>query len=137
MNRKGTGRPWGRRRTDNKTKSQPSDQGSFHRRNFRIVAAPLLFIFSVLRTIAFQLWIVLGILVCKGSAIAGRNQRSAGYRPQRDAEIGVNMTSKAQRSPGPVDPMLATQKHHHRKAFEYISKALKIDEEDGRFQCFR
>ncbi|KAL4238170.1 hypothetical protein ACF0H5_002882 [Mactra antiquata] len=41
------------------------------------------------------------------------------------------MTSKA-RSPGPADPLLVTQKHHHRKAFEYISKALKIDEEDGR-----
>ena len=32
--------------------------------------------------------------------------------------------------PGPGDPLLARQKHHHRKAFEYISKALKIDEEN-------
>ncbi|XP_039758041.1 spastin isoform X3 [Pararge aegeria] len=31
---------------------------------------------------------------------------------------------------GPGDPLLAKQKHHHRKAFEYISKALKIDEEN-------
>jgi hypothetical protein len=36
------------------------------------------------------------------------------------------------RSPGPGagDPALAKQKHHHRRAFEYISKALKIDEEN-------
>ena len=33
-------------------------------------------------------------------------------------------------NPGPGDPLLAKQKHHHRKAFEYISKALKIDEEN-------
>jgi hypothetical protein len=26
--------------------------------------------------------------------------------------------------------MLAKQKHHHRKAFEYISQALRIDEEN-------
>ena len=32
--------------------------------------------------------------------------------------------------PGPAEPVLAKQKHHHRKAFEYISKALKLDEED-------
>ncbi|XP_055698776.1 spastin isoform X3 [Phlebotomus papatasi] len=32
--------------------------------------------------------------------------------------------------PGPGDPLLAKQKHHHRRAFEYISKALKIDEEN-------
>ena len=31
----------------------------------------------------------------------------------------------------PGAPVLAQQKHHHRKAFEYISKALKLDE-DGR-----
>lgn len=36
--------------------------------------------------------------------------------------------------PGPGDPLLAKQKHHHRRAFEYISKALKIDEEnEGKF----
>lgn len=130
MNRKGSGRPWGRRRTDNKTKSQQTENGTFHRRNFRIVAAPVLLIFSVLRIIAIQLWIVLGILVCKGSALTQR----AGYRPQRDAESGVSMTSRPHRSPGPADPLLAAQKHHHRKAFEYISKALKIDEEDGMLQ---
>lgn len=32
--------------------------------------------------------------------------------------------------PGPADPLLAKQKHHHRRAFECISKALKIDEEN-------
>jgi hypothetical protein len=133
MNRKGPGRPWGRKRAENKSKAKPIDHGGFHRRNFRIIAAPLLFIFSVLRTIAFQLWVVLGIIACKGSAIRGISQQRAGYRPQRDAEVGISMSSKAQRSPGPVDPMIATQKHHHRKAFEYISKALKIDEEDGKF----
>ena len=38
-------------------------------------------------------------------------------------------------SPGPGDPLLAKQKHHHRRAFEYISKALKIDEENEG-KCF-
>lgn len=32
--------------------------------------------------------------------------------------------------PGPADPLLAKQKHHHRRAFEFISKALKIDEDN-------
>ncbi|CAE1169557.1 SPAST [Acanthosepion pharaonis] len=32
---------------------------------------------------------------------------------------------------GPGEPSLSKQKHHHRKAFEYISKALKIDEEEA------
>lgn len=36
------------------------------------------------------------------------------------------------------ETLLATQKEHHRKAFDFISKALKIDEENtGKFffQC--
>lgn len=37
--------------------------------------------------------------------------------------------------PGPGDPLLAKQKHHHRRAFEYISKALKIDEENEGQLC--
>lgn len=31
--------------------------------------------------------------------------------------------------PGLTDPLLAQQKKHHRKAYEYISKALRIDED--------
>lgn len=46
------------------------------------------------------------------------NKNSAGIAP-----VGGS-------SPGPGDPLLAKQKHHHRRAFEYISKALKIDEEN-------
>lgn len=38
--------------------------------------------------------------------------------------------------PGPGDPLLAKQKHHHRRAFEYISKALKIDEENEGIEKF-
>ncbi len=32
---------------------------------------------------------------------------------------------------GQVDPLLLKMKQHHRKAFEYLCKALKIDEEDA------
>jgi len=36
----------------------------------------------------------------------------------------------------PGAPVLAQQKHHHRKAFEYISKALKLDEDGKGFALF-
>jgi len=44
---------------------------------------------------------------------------------------GPGFYSLNQTGPGLTDPQLARQKHHHRKAFEYISKALRIDEENG------
>jgi len=49
-------------------------------------------------------------------------------------EVQVKMANNMHRrttSAGPGEPALAKQKHHHRKAFEHISKALKIDEEGG------
>ena len=134
MNRRGSGRSWGRKRNDtNRSRGPPRDNssGSFHRRNFRIFAGPILFIFSILRTIALQLYVVLGILVCRTSILANRSR--ARTATQGDSECGELMTSpaKSHRSPGAGEPLLASQKHHHRKAFEYISKALKIDEEDA------
>ncbi|XP_052853975.1 spastin isoform X2 [Drosophila gunungcola] len=51
------------------------------------------------------------------------------YRAIQPLEMAANRPGGGY-SPGPGDPLLAKQKHHHRRAFEYISKALKIDEEN-------
>ncbi|XP_017015877.2 spastin isoform X2 [Drosophila takahashii] len=51
------------------------------------------------------------------------------FRPIQPLEMASNRPGGGY-SPGPGDPLLAKQKHHHRRAFEYISKALKIDEEN-------
>ncbi|XP_015037384.2 spastin isoform X2 [Drosophila pseudoobscura] len=52
------------------------------------------------------------------------------YRALQPLEMAGANRSGSGYSPGPGDPLLAKQKHHHRRAFEYISKALKIDEEN-------
>ncbi|XP_017084080.1 spastin isoform X2 [Drosophila eugracilis] len=51
------------------------------------------------------------------------------FRPIQPLEMAASRPGGGY-SPGPGDPLLAKQKHHHRRAFEYISKALKIDEEN-------
>ena len=61
----------------------------------------------------------------KQSDNLGKDQSS----PESVVEMAQS-THKGSPSIGPGEPALAKQKHHHRKAFEYISKALKIDEED-------
>ncbi|XP_026674297.1 spastin isoform X3 [Ceratina calcarata] len=43
---------------------------------------------------------------------------------------GMSQVPRRSIGPGPGDPLLAKQKHHHRRAFEFISKALKIDEDN-------
>ena len=142
MHRKDRGRFGGRKKGDkggrpNRNQGRGHEH-SFHRRNLNLVAAPLLFLFSLLRALAFQLWVVLGIIICRSrSAIPSRGRWRQNPVPISDAESGdpaeLHTSPKmAGRAPGPGEPALASQKHYHRKAFEYISKALKIDEEhDG------
>ncbi|EDV93061.1 spastin isoform X1 [Drosophila grimshawi] len=66
--------------------------------------------------------------------ISGIEQTLAQALPQRQRAIQplemAGNRAGGNYSPGPGDPLLAKQKHHHRRAFEYISKALKIDEEN-------
>lgn len=130
MNRKGNSRFWGKKRTENKRRNNQRERGSFHRRNLDLAAAPLLFILTIIRTIAFQLWVVLGLLICRSrSVLSARCKQGVENESRSDAEIGMSRLNKT--TAGPGAPALASQKHHHRKAFEYISKALKIDEEDS------
>ena len=136
MQRKGPGRFFGKKGKSGKGKGGEKGSESVHRTNFRLAAVPLIFFFNILRILAFQLWVLLS-LVCRVSAHAlpNKSKHTGGDKPQDKnspeslAEMAQSTPSKA--SPvGPGEPALAKQKHHHRKAFEYISKALKIDEED-------
>ncbi|XP_067681387.1 spastin-like isoform X2 [Haliotis asinina] len=132
MHRKGPGSGRGSGRRKGEGRGRPNARGyeSIHSRNFRIVAAPLLFVFALLRTFVYQLWIVVILIACKSRrAIPDRY-----HNRKSDEEEGCLMMSDSPRGKsnvGPGEPALAQQKHHHRKAFEYISKALKLDEEDA------
>lgn len=120
-------------------------QPSIHKRNLYIVSIPLILLFNVLRTFLYQLYIVFKYLYTSTSQLIQRKQATK-QTCQLEAVLGQNSTnsnlinadhietkemSQVPRrtvGPGPGDPLLARQKHHHRKAFEFISKALKIDE---------
>lgn len=127
---------------------------SVHKQNLYIVSFPIILLFNILRSILYQFFIVFKYIFNVSSHFLHHPLR------KRDKHTGENCvnnpsareallttTTSDNRSsavpsvmplpipqqssgPGPGDPMLAKQKHHHRRAFEYISKALKIDEEN-------
>ncbi|XP_076235240.1 spastin isoform X3 [Calliopsis andreniformis] len=125
-------------------------QPSVHKRNLYIVSFPLILLFNVLRTLLYQLFVVFKYLYTSTSQLIQRRQASKQACQlevvvgQKSVEIlNNNLTNVVQtdsegmsqlpRRPvghGPGDPQLAKQKHHHRRAFEFISKALKIDEDN-------
>lgn len=122
-------------------------QPSVHKRNLYIVSFPLILLFNVLRTLLYQLFVVFKYLYTSTSQLLQRRQASkqacqleivVGQKPRNGRLINsqqaeVETMSQVPRrpiGPGPADPLLAKQKHHHRRAFEFISKALKIDEDN-------
>ncbi|XP_071649797.1 spastin isoform X3 [Temnothorax longispinosus] len=122
-------------------------QPSVHKRNLYIVSFPLILLFNVLRTLLYQLFVVFKYLYTSTSQLIQRRQASkqtcqleivVGQNPADGRLINGNRIENEVMSqvprrpmgPGPGDPLLAKQKHHHRRAFEFISKALKIDEDN-------
>ncbi|XP_057661177.1 spastin isoform X1 [Diorhabda carinulata] len=107
---------------------------SVHKRNLCIVSFPIIFLFNILRSLLYQFFVILRFVYCSSSTYFVRHQIADCENGERNNCVVVEEVSEMAQAkstgPGPGDPLLAKQKHHHRRAFEYISKALKIDEEN-------
>ncbi|XP_023018141.2 spastin isoform X1 [Leptinotarsa decemlineata] len=107
---------------------------SVHKRNLCIVSFPIIFLFDILRSLLYQIFLILRFVYCSSSKYFVRRQITDCENGERSDSVIVEEISEMAQArtagPGPGDPLLAKQKHHHRRAFEYISKALKIDEEN-------
>ncbi|XP_059475168.1 spastin isoform X3 [Neocloeon triangulifer] len=117
--------------------SDPAD--SVHKKNLYFVSFPVIILFNILRTLIYQLYVIFGYLYSSTSRIVYRPRAGSPVevvipRDHQDddspEEYPAMSLPKQPSGPGPGDPLLAKQKHHHRRAFEYISKALKFDEEN-------
>lgn len=127
---------------------------SVHKQNLFIVSFPIIVLFNILRSVLYHIFIIFKYIFNVSSNYMPIAKRQTNNHPN-SIEINVNSekvqqplnsqvggsdgsgssivmasTRPTATGPGPGDPLLAKQKHHHRRAFEYISKALKIDEEN-------
>lgn len=106
---------------------------SVHKRNLCIVSFPIIFLFNVLRSLLYQIFVILRFIYCSSSTYFVRHRPDNENIESNNSSViveEITMSQVKSTGPGPGDPLLAKQKHHHRRAFEYISKALKIDEEN-------
>lgn len=115
------------------------ERESVHKRNLCIVSYPIIFLFIILRSLLYQIFVILRLIYCSSASLLIRKRSDTiVYTHNVDEHEKCVIVEEPHEmshttryaGPGPGDPLLAKQKHHHRRAFEYISKALKIDEEN-------
>ncbi|XP_018320231.1 spastin [Agrilus planipennis] len=111
------------------------EEANVHKKNLCVVSFPIIFLFNILHGLLYHIFLILRFIYCSSSSYFCKKPKLI-YK--NDASVEENITeenlemahSSRTPCPGPADPLLAKQKHHHRRAFEYISRALKIDEEN-------
>ncbi|XP_006813422.1 spastin-like [Saccoglossus kowalevskii] len=108
---------------------------SVHRRNLKLISYPLIFLFNLIRTILLHINLVLCYAYEKSHSLHLRSKMAAPRNQTANVpftENSVPYTGAACKTDsGLPEPTMTQQRHHHKKAFDYLSKALKIDEEDA------
>lgn len=117
-----------------------TEKDSVHEKNLHLASVPLVFVFNILRSIIYMLYVIFRY-IWKSSYKLILHKSSASAKHSENLEntdilchdlmsrmANHKVRHSAMASSG--DPQLLKQKEHHRRAFEFISKALKIDEEN-------
>lgn len=105
--------------------SDTTETENEERKTFILLSFPIVLVFNIIKALLFELFIILKFVYNTSSKILNK--------PSNQAEV-VNLetvrgddNSSNLKELDTMD-MLQRQKYHHKRAFEYISQALKIDE---------
>lgn len=106
------------------SKTVPSENppgNDSEKRTLIFLSFPIVMLFNLIKTILFELFIVLKFVY---------NSSSQLLKPSTANQENVNLEIvKGDENKGSSEmDSLLLQKNHHKKAFEFISQALKIDE---------
>lgn len=121
-----------------KTKTQPSACSSSttensdnspdnDRKTFIVLSLPVIMIFNLLKNLLFELFIIIKFIYNTSSRLLNKpaNQDNVNLETVKGEDSLNNMNKGSENS---TMDLLQLQKYHHKKAFEFISQALKIDE---------
>ncbi|XP_078590990.1 spastin-like isoform X4 [Branchiostoma floridae x Branchiostoma japonicum] len=107
--------------TPKKRPKPPEKKQSPHKKNLHIAAYPLIVLFNLISHLVFQIWLFFTFVYRQVLKRRARNTNQAA-RDRVDTMSGET---------GAGDPALTRQRAYQKKAFEFISRALKIDEENS------
>lgn len=119
------------RKTKSSTSACPSIQtessepeNDTEKKTLVFLSFPIVMLFNLIKAILFELFIVLKFVYNSSSRILNKPTTAAS---QQDVNLEAVKLDQENKGATEMD-LLAQQKFHHKKAFEFISQALKIDE---------
>lgn len=111
--------------TSTSSKGDTNDNSSDNeteKKTLIFLSFPIVMLFNLIKTILFELFIVIKFVYNTSSRILNKPSSST---DQEEVKLEV---VQGDENKGTEMDLLQLQKNHHKKAFEYISQALKIDE---------
>ena len=111
------------RKTKNQTDACPSKNSGNadkERKTFLLLSFPIILVFNILKTLLFELFIILKFVYNTSSRILNKPSNQT-------EEVNLEVVNGSEEIDTTMD-LLQRQKYHHKRAFEFISQALKIDE---------
>lgn len=100
--------------------SESSADNETEKKTLIFLSFPLVMLFNLIKTLLFELFIVIKFVYSTSSRILNKPSTT-------NQEESILEVVKGDEIKGEMD-LLLLQKNHHKKAFEFISQALKIDE---------
>jgi len=125
------------KRNEFNTDRNENSESSFHERNLRLISLPVLASFTLFNYFSHIIFLVFQYLWEHLSELGGcliPLRRFFSHRRHLNPETGNVITSNTisidMLKPEDRKDQFQEQKLHHHNAFEYISRALKMDEEN-------
>lgn len=103
------------------SKNSDNSPNEEDRKTFLVLSFPLIVLFNIIKALLFELFIILKFVYNTSSRLLNKPTN-----PQETVNLEV-VKGDENKELDTMD-LLARQKFHHKKAFEFISQALKIDE---------
>jgi hypothetical protein len=100
--------------------NETSVDNDSEKKTFIILSKPVILMFNLLKILLFELFVLLKFVYNTSSRLLNKPSTENQEIVNLEVVRGVDDSSEMD--------LLQRQKFHHKKAFEYISQALKIDE---------
>lgn len=107
-----------------------STESSFHEQNLYIASFPLLASFALINYLSYLLFVLFRFLWQHIIQLRGLLRPISRLTLTKNRESNLDVSIQVDMAQTTTENPLVKQKYHHRKAFEYITRALEIDEEN-------